>query len=98
MRRKDPPRSVERHLIAPGVLNCGSRDRIRTLWAAWKAEVDWNPGRDAVPTLDGAVEWTETAREFCGLARAAIVADGIDIELPDEAGASGNAASAAGRR
>jgi len=98
VRRKDLPTSVERHLIEPGVLDPGWRDRIRTLWEAWKAEVDWHPSRDAEPTLDDAAEWAETARDFCGLARAAIVADDIDIEPPDEAGASGNAADAAGRR
>ena len=96
VRRKDLPTSVERHLIEPGVLDPGWRDRIRTLWAAWRAEVDWNPGRDAEPRLGDAAEWAETARDFCGLARAAIVADGIDIEPPDEAGTSGNAAGTAG--
>ena len=95
VRRKDLPTSVERHLIEPGVLNPDWRDRIRTLWAAWKAEVDWNPGRDAEPTLEDAAEWAETARDFCGLARAAIVADGIDIDPPDEVGTSGNAAETA---
>ena len=63
-----------------------------------EAEVDWNPGRDAEPTIDDDAEWAETARGFCGLARAAIVADGIDIEPPDEAGTSGNAVGVAGRR
>ena len=95
VRRKDLPTSVERHLIEPGVLDPGWGARIRALWAAWKAEVDWNPGRDAEPTLDDAAEWAETARDFCGLARDAIVADGIDIEPPDEAGTSRNAAETA---
>ena len=36
-------------------------------------EVDWNPSRDAEPTIDDAVEWAETARDFCGLARDAIL-------------------------
>ena len=95
VRRKDLPTSIERHLIEPGVLNPGWRDRIRTLWAAWKAEVDWNPNRDAQPTIDGAAEWAETARDFCGLARDAIVADGMDIDPPGEVGTSGNAAETA---
>ena len=95
VRRRDLPASVERHLIEPGVLNPGWGDRIRTLWQAWKAEVDWNPGRDAEPTLDAAAGWAETARGFCGLARAAIVARGIDVDPPDEAGADGNAAEPA---
>ena len=96
MRRKDFPASVERHLIEPGVLDLvldpGWRDRIRTLWAAWTAEVDWHPGADAQPTVDDAVEWAETAREFCALARDAIATDGIELDHPDEAGTSGNAA------
>ena len=95
VRRKDLPTSVERHLIRPGVLDAGWRDRIRTLWEAWKAEVDWNPSRDAEPTIDDAVEWAETARDFCGLARDAIVADGIDVDPSDEVGTSGNAAETA---
>ena len=74
------------------------QDRIRTLWAARKAEVDWSPGRDAEPVLDDAAEWAETARHFCGLARDAIVADGIDIDPPDEVGTSGNAAETAAVR
>ena len=96
VRRKDLPTSVERHLIEPGLVEPGWRDRIRTLWEAWKAEVDWNPSRDAEPTIDDAAEWAETALDFCGLARAAIVADGIDIDPPDEVGTSGNAAGTAG--
>jgi len=95
VRRNDLPTSVERHLIEPGVLNPGWRDPIRTLWAAWKAEVDWNPSRDTEPTIEDAAEWAETARAFCGLARDAIVADGIDIDPPDEVGTSGNAAETA---
>ena len=95
VRRKDIPASVERHLVRPGVLDPGWRDRIRTLWEAWKAEVDWNPSRDAEPTIDDAAEWAETARDFCGLARDAIVADGIDVDPPDEVGTSGNAAETA---
>ena len=78
VRREDLPTSVERHLIEPGVLNPGWRDRIRTLWAAWKVEVDWNPSRDTQPTIEDAAQWAETARDFCGLARDAIVADGIE--------------------
>ena len=95
VRRRDLPASVERHLIEPGVLDPGWRDRIRTLWRAWKAEVDWNPGGDAEPTIDDAAGWAETARDFCGLARAAIVARGIDVDPPDEAGADGHAAEPA---
>ena len=95
VRRKDLPTSVELHLIKPGVLDPGWRDRIRTLWEAWRAEVDWNPSRDAEPTVDDAAEWAETARDFCGLARDAIVADGIDVDPPDEVGTSGNAAETA---
>ena len=96
VRRKDLPTSVERHLIEPGLVEPGWRDRIRTLWEAWKAEVDWNPSRDAEPTIDDAAEWAETALDFCGLARAAIVADGIDVDPPDEVGTSGHAAGTAG--
>ena len=92
VRRKDLPASVERHLIEPGALDPGWRDRIRTLWAAWKAEVDWRPGGDAEPTVDDAAGWAETAREFCRLARDAIAADGIDLDPPDEAGTSVNPA------
>lgn len=98
VRRKDLPTSVERHLIEPGVLVPDWRDRIRTLWEAWKAEVDWNPSRDTEPTIDDAAEWAETARDFCGLARAAIVADGIDVDPLDEGGTSGNAARTAAAR
>ncbi len=85
MRRRDLPASVERHLIEPGALDPGWRDRIRTLWAAWKAEVDWQPGGDGEPTVDDAAGWAETAREFRRLARDAIAADGIDLDRPDEA-------------
>ena len=92
VRRKDLPARVERHLIEPGVLDPGWRDRIRRLWAAWKAEVDWNPGTEAEPTIHDAAEWAETARDFCGLARATIVASGIDVDPRAEAGPSGNAA------
>ena len=92
VRRKDLPTSVERHLIVPGALHCDWLDRIRTLWAAWKAEVDWHPGGDAEPTVDDAAEWAETAHEFSALARDAIAAMGIDIDPPDEAGTSGHAA------
>ena len=92
VRRKDLPTSVERHLIGPEALDPGWRDRIRTLWAAWKAEVDWLPGGDAEPTVDDAVEWAETAREFCALARDALGAAGIEVDPPDEAGTGGNAA------
>ena len=91
VRRKDLPASVERHLIEPGALDPGWRDRIRTLWAAWTAEVDWRPGADAEATADDAVEWAETAREFCALARDAIATDGIELDHPDEAGTSGRA-------
>ena len=92
VRRKDLPTSVERHLIEPGALHRDWLDRIRTLWAAWKAEVDWHPGGDAEPTVDDAAEWAETAQEFSALARDAIVAAGIDIDPPDEGGTSGHAA------
>ena len=98
VRRRDLPESVERHLIEPGVLDPGWRDRIRSLWQAWKAEVDWNPDRDAEPTIDAAAGWAETARDFCGLAREAIAADGIDVDPPEEAGAGGNAAEPAAAR
>ena len=93
VRRKDLPASVERHLIEPGALDPDWRERIRTLWAAWTAEVDWRPGVDGEPTVDDAVEWAETAREFCALARDAIATDGIELDHPDEAGTSGNAAA-----
>ena len=86
VRRKDLPASVERHLA----LDPGWRDRIRTLWAAWTAEVDWRPGADPEPTVDNAVEWAETAREFCALARDAIATDDIELDRPDETGTSGN--------
>ena len=92
VRRKDLPTSVERHLIGPGALDPGWRDRIRTLWAAWKAEVDWRPGGDAEPTVGDAVEWAETAREFCALARDALGAAGIEVDPPDETGTGGNTA------
>ena len=92
MRRKDLPTSVERHLIEPGALDPGWRNRIRAFWSAWKAEVDWHPGGDAQPTVDDAAEWAETAREFCALTRDAIAAAGIEVDPPDEAGTSGNTA------
>ena len=96
VRRRDLPASVERHLIGPGVLDPGWLDRIGTLWEAWKAEeVDWSPGSDAEPTIEDAAGWAGTAREFCRLARAAIAADGIDVDPPDEAGAGGDAAGTA---
>ena len=91
VRRKDLPTSVERRLIEPGLLVPGWRDRIRTLWAAWKAEVEWGPGRDAEPTVEDAAAWAETAREFCALAREAIAAAGVEVDPPEEAGAGGNA-------
>ena len=96
VRRGDLPVSVERHLLEPGVLDPGWRDRIRTLWEAWKAEeLDWGPGGDAEPTIEDAAGWAGTAREFCRLAREAIAADGIDLDPPDEAGAGGDAAGTA---
>ena len=95
VRRKDLPTSVEHHMVSPGVLDRGWLDRIRELWEAWKAEVDWRPGRDAEPTIDDAAGWAETARDFSGLARDGIVAGGIDIDPPNEVGASGNAADTA---
>ena len=93
VRRKDLPTSVERHLIEAGALDDGWRDRIRTLWAAWKAEVDWRPDTYAEPTADDAAAWAETAREFCALARDAIAAAGIDVDPADEAGAGGTEAA-----
>lgn len=93
VRRKDLPASVERHLIEPGALNAGWQDRIRTLWAAWKAEVEWRPDTYAEPTADDATAWAETAREFCGLARDAVAAAGIDVDPADEAGAGGTEAA-----
>ena len=47
VRRKDLPTSVERHLIEPGALDPGWQNRIRTVWSAWKAEVDWQPGGES---------------------------------------------------
>lgn len=95
VRRRDLPASVEQHLIEPGVLDSGWRDRIRTLWEAWKAEVDWRPGRQAEPTIENAAGWAGTAREFCRLAREAVAADGIDVDPPDDAGGAGDDAGAA---
>ena len=92
VRRKDLPASVERHLIETEALDAGWQDRIRTLWAAWKAEVEWRPDRYAEPTADEAAAWAETAREFCAVARDAIAAAGIDIDPPEEAETGGNAA------
>ena len=92
VRRRDLPASVERHLIEPGLLDPGWRDRVRTLWEAWNAEVDWTPDGDAEPTIEDAAGWAGTAREFCRLAREAIAVDGIDVDPPDEAGAGGDAA------
>ena len=92
VRRKDLPASVERHLIEPGALNADWQDRIRTLWTAWEAEVEWRPETYAEPTPDDAAGWTETAREFCALARDAIAAAGIDIDPPEEPGTGGSAA------
>ena len=92
MRRKDLPTSVERHLIEPEALHRDWLDRIRTLSAAWKAEVDWRPERGPEPTADDAARWAETARMFYGLARDAIAAAGVDIDPQDETGAGGNAA------
>ena len=68
------------------------QDGIRTLWAAWKAEVEWRPGTYAEPTADDAAAGAETAREFCALARDEIAAAGIDIDPPEEAETGGNAA------
>ena len=84
VRRKDLPASVERHLIEPGVLDPGWRERIRRLWEAWNAEVDWHPDRDAEPTVDDAAEWAETARDLHALARGAVAAAGIDVDPPAE--------------
>ena len=95
MRRKDLPTSVERHVIEPGALDPAWRNRIRTSWSAWKAEVDWQPDGDADPTVDAAAEWAETAREFTALARDAIAAAGVEVHLPDDGGTSGNAAETA---
>ena len=44
VRRNDLPTSVERHLIEPGTLDPAWRDRIRTLWAAWKGGSRLAPG------------------------------------------------------
>ena len=93
VRRKDLPASVERHLIEAGALNAGWQDRIRTLWAAWNAEVEWRPDTYAEPTADDAAALAETAREFCALARDAIAAAGIDVDPADEAGAGGTEAA-----
>ena len=95
VRRRDLPASVERHLIEPGLLDPGWRDRVRTLWEAWKTEVDWTPGGYAEPTVEDAAGWAGTAREFCRLARDAIAADGIDVDPLDESGADGDAVGAA---
>ena len=65
VRRGDLPASVERHLIGPGALDAGWRDRIRTLYAAWDAEAEWLPDTYVEPTADDAAGWVETAREFC---------------------------------
>ena len=92
VRRKDLPTSVERHLIEPGALDPGWRNRIRIVWSAWKAEVDWHPVEYAEATVEDAAEWAETARLFCALTRNAIAAAGIEIDPPDEAGRSQNAA------
>ena len=93
VRRKDLPASVERHLIEAGALDAGWRDRIRTLWAAWKAEVDWRPDTYAEPTADDAAALADTAREFCALARDAIAAAGINVDPADEADAGGTDAA-----
>ncbi len=95
VRRRDLPVTVDRHLIEPGLLDPRWRDRIRTLWEAWNAEVDWSPDGDAEPTIEDAAGWAGTAREFCRLAREAIAADGIDVDPPDDAGAGGDAVGAA---
>ena len=84
VRRRDLPASVERHLIEPGMLDPAWRDRIRTLWEAWKADVDWNPERDAEPTIEDAAGWAGDGPGVLRLARDAIAADGIDIDPPDE--------------
>ena len=93
VRRKDLPASVERHLIEAEALDAGWRDRIRTLWAAWKAEVEWRPDTYAEPTTDDAAALAETAREFCALARDSIAVAGIDVDPADEAGAGGTEAA-----
>ena len=95
VRRKDLPASVERHLIEPGLLDPGWRDRVRTLWEAWKAEVDWTPGGYAEPTIEDAAGWAGTAREFCRLARDSIAVGGVDVDPPAEAGTDGDAAKRA---
>ena len=92
VRRKDLPTSVERHLIEPGTLNASWAERIRTLWTAWKAEVDWRPETYAEPTADDAAAWAETAQEFCTLARDGIAAAGIDIDPPENGETGANAA------
>ena len=93
VRRKDLPTSVERHLIEPGALNASWQDRIRTLWTAWEAEVEWRPETYAEPTAGDAAAWAETAREFCALARDAVAAMGIDVDPGDEASAGGTDAA-----
>ena len=80
VRRKDLPATVERHLIDPGVLDPGWAERIRRLWEAWNCEVDWHPDRDTQPTVDDAIQWAQTARDFHGLARRAVAATGIDLD------------------
>ena len=92
VRRKDLPGSIERHLIEPGALNADWQDRIRTLSAAWKAEVEWDPHTYTEPTADDAAAWLKTAWEFYALARDAVAAADIDIDPPAEAGSGGDAA------
>ena len=45
----------------------------------------------AEPTADDAAAWTETAREFCALARDAIAAASMNVDPADAAGAGGTA-------
>ena len=84
VRRKDLPTSIERHLIAPGVLDPDWLERIRRVWKAWNAEVEWEPGRNAEATVDDAEEWGETAHDFYALAGDAVADAAIEIEAGDE--------------
>ena len=84
VRRKDLPATVERHLIDGGVLDASWAERIQRLWEAWNCEVDWHPERDTQPTVDDAIQWARTARDFHELARRAVAATGIDLDAADD--------------
>ena len=81
VRRRDLPTTIKEELIDHGALEPRWEEDVRTVWSAWKAEIEWEPDNaQPKPTAEDANRWAETAREFCERAREAIAASGVIIE------------------